>query len=291
MRIEEGLKSLLEDVIHFDLVVDHGLDREQSTSDHVDDPWPHRDRVTERTLNSEVLDDPLERGDLDLSLHEADHDNDALGSDGVNTRIERSAVAGAFHRGIDANAFGRVLTNPIRNGFAGRIDEDRTDIEAFDSSPTIGIGLADEDASSPGCAGGQDSQRAYRPGASHQNTAAWLQAASVDSMNGYCSGLDQGTLLIRNVVRQLDGCVILYEHQLAHAAPWPAQPDRRTPAAQKGQVATSKVTVPRPDLRLDQTRSPTRSVVTLDPDGLDAAREIVAKNLWQSGAARAVVRC
>ena len=132
MRIEEGLESLLEDVIHFDLVVDHGLDREQSTSDHVDDPWPHRDRVTERTLNSEVLDDPLERGDLDLSLHEADHDNDALGSDRVNTRIERSAVAGAFHRGIDANAFGRVLTNPIRNGFAGRIDEDRTDIEAFE---------------------------------------------------------------------------------------------------------------------------------------------------------------
>ena len=96
-------------------------------------------------------------------------------------------------------------------------------------------------------------------------------------MNGYCSGLDQGTLLIRNVVGQLDGCVILYDHQLAHAAPWPAQPDRRTPAAQKGQVATSKIAVPRPDLRLDRDAITYTQRGDARPDGLDAARELVAK--------------
>ena len=66
LGIEQRLEALLDDILHLDLVIDHGFDREQPASNHVDDPGPDRQRVTERPLDGEVLQDQLEGRDPHL---------------------------------------------------------------------------------------------------------------------------------------------------------------------------------------------------------------------------------
>ena len=113
LGIEQRLEAFLDDILHLDLVIDHGFDREQPASDHVDDPGPDRQRVTERPLDGEVLHDQLEGRDPHLTLHEADDDDDTLGPHRIDAGLKRARVASTFHGSVDADAFGRLLARPV----------------------------------------------------------------------------------------------------------------------------------------------------------------------------------
>ena len=115
----------------------------------------------------------------------------------------------------------------------------------------VGVGLADENLRSADRAADQHHQRADRARARDQYGVAARDLRAVDAVERDGGRLDHRALLVRDIVGNAVGVVVVDDRQFAHAAPGPAETDAAHARAQMIEAATAVVIVERHHERLN----------------------------------------